>query len=481
MRRFLAPDILIRLLFPLLIISLLGIAPRPHEISRRLREVRRLLDAPSTPSTLNDIAKALAEIAEGIPWRNELWENAGVYALQGGHSAAAIDYLEQAATHNHLSQTGQIALGDAYLLNGDLTTAIQTWEASLRTADPSPDIYSRLLDVHLTLGDYPGAIADLQALTTLQPTNADLRYQLGLLLATQQPGSALAHLVQAAELDPTLTASTQAFVRSIRKARYVDDPAYAKLEVGRTLASMDEWELAAEAFHQSTLDRPDYAEAWAFLGEAHQHTSEVNLESALGDLEKAFVLEPNSLTANIFLALYWQRQGRYERALDYLEHAIDLYPDNPTLQVELGNIQAIIGDFEAAQHAYQSAIEMDPKNPTYHRLMATFSIIYEYQVRQIGLPAARQAVILAPDDPASLDTMGQVLTMSGDLTSAERYLLRALRVEPNYPPAHLHLGIIYALKGDSIRAYQKLTQASSLAPGTAIAEHAQRLLQTYSP
>ncbi|MCK4900961.1 MAG: tetratricopeptide repeat protein [Anaerolineales bacterium] len=481
MRRFLEPDIILRLLIPLIFIAILGIAPRPHEITKRLWQTHRLLEAPSSSSTSIEIAKGFAEIARRIPWRSELWEKAGLYALQGGDAAAAINYLEQAAANNHLSPAGQIALGDAYQEKGDLSTAIQAWETTLRFADPSVALYTRLLDTHLALKDYPASINDLQALIALQPTNAELRYQLGLLLTTQQPEAALAHLVQAAELDPNLSEATQTLVSSIRTARYVDDPAYSKLEAGRALASIGEWELAVEAFHQSTQDHPNYAEAWAFLGEARQHLIGADLKNALSDLEKALELDPASLTANIFLALYWQRQGHYDQALVYLVNATEFHPDNPALQVELGNTYAMLGDLEAAHQAYQSAIEMNPRNPVYLRLMAAFSIKHEYHLRQIGLPAARQAVIVAPDDPDGLDTMGQVLILLDDTSSAERFLQRALQVDPDYPPAHLHLGIIYALNGETQRAHQKFNLASSLAPDTPIAEQAQRLLQTYAP
>lgn len=475
------PDIFLRILIPLIFIVILGIAPRPHALTSRFWQTQRLLEAPTASDNTIDIANGYAEIAKRVPWRSELWEEAGLYALQGGDSTTAINYLEGAAARSHLSPAGQIALGDAYRENGELTTAIQAWEAALRISDPSVELYTRLLDTHLALKDYPASINDLQALIALQPTNAELRYRLGLLLTTQQPEAALAHLVQAAELDPSLSEATQTLVSSIRAARYVDDPSYSKLEAGRALASIGEWELALEAFHQSTQDQPGYAEAWAFLGEARQHVTDPDLDSALSDLEKALELDPTLLTANTFLALYWERRGDYKQALEYLTSAANLYPDNPAIQIELGNTYALLGDLEAAYQAYQNAIEMEPRNPMYLRLLAAFSIKYEYHVRQIGLPAARRAVILSPEGPEELDTMAQVLILLSDTASAERFLQRALDVDADYPPAHLHLGIIYALNGDIQLARQKFNQTISLAPDTPTAKQAQRLLETYAP
>ena len=64
-------------------------------------------------------------------------------------------------------------------------------------------------------------------------------------------------------------------------------------------------------------------------------------------------LDPQSVAANTFLALYWQRQRRYDLALDYLDKAARLDPRNPALQVELGNTMAIAGNLATAAAYYQ--------------------------------------------------------------------------------------------------------------------------------
>ncbi len=487
MKRLLENNLLPRLLIPLIVISLLGLAPRPHEVFRLFEKVRSALelDSPDAASV------SLSQAAEHIPWRTDLWELAGHYALTGDAPRDAIRYLEKAASLNSLSFEGQVALGDAHQQIDDLPAAIQTWEALTHAGSPSSKVYLRLLQAHRALGNYQAAISDLRTLTAIQPSDARLRYQLGLLLAAQHPESALAHLIQAADIDPDLADSVQTLENSIRTARLADDPAYTMLMVGRALASLDEWELASITLCQAAITRPDYAEAWAFLGEARQHLG-LGAESrnsgslcpgqgGLPDLQKALSLDPESLSANTLLALYWQRQDRYDLALDYIKTATNLYPRNPTLQVELGSTLATLGDLSTALLAYQHAVELAPRDPTYLRVLANFSIKHEYQLRQVGLPAARQAVIIDPDDPASLDVMGQILFLLNDSISAERFFNRSLQADRNYAPAHLHLGLIYILQGDSERALHKWVLARALAPGTPIAEQSQRLLKNYFP
>ncbi len=402
--------------------------------------------------------------------------------MVGGELPSAIEHFERAAAMGSLSLNGQIALGEAYAGSGDDRIAIEIWERSLQSQEPSPELLTRLLEAHRRLGDYPSAINVLEQLASLRPTDVALRYQLGLMLATQQPDAALAHLTQAAELDPSLEGDTQVLIDAIRSGSLSGEPAQTLFEAGRALASLGEWQLSAEAFSHATRLRPDFADAWAFWGEARQHLAEnISLQPVPYELDRALRIDPNSLSANTLMALYWRRQGRFDRALEYLRTVTALYPENPALQVELGETLALEGEPQAAILAYQQAAALAPQDPAYQRSLAGFCIRNEYEVRLTGLPAARRAVILDPQDPENLDTLGQVLVLLGDLASAERNFLRAIQLQADHAPAHLHLGLVYALQGERQLAYQEWQMVLSLAPGTAYADQTERLIENYFP
>src|SRR5690606_14389598 len=118
-----------------------------------------------------------------------------------------------------------------------------------------------------------------------------------------------------------------------------------------------------------------------------------------------------------------------------------------------------------------------PQNPSFFRLLAAFSLKYNYQPGEVALPAARRAVLLNTQDPQSLDMMAQVLIRLNDLCNAGRFARRALQVDPSYAPAHLHLGLIYRLQGQEQLAQQAFELARSLDKGGPTAEQAERLLQ----
>ena len=481
MKHLLQPGLLRRWLFLLSVIFILGLVFRPHELARDYWQVRKARGSAASGDLLA-AAQALVRLAERIPWRTGFWERAGEYALQGGDPASAVRYLSDAEATHGLSTEGLATLGMAYQQTGDASLAIQAWERAIQSGQASANVYMQLYQAHLEQGNYAAAAHDLQALAGRQPLDASLSYQLGLLLAALDPESALAHLAQAADLHPSLSASARSVIAAIRTGLLGDDPVYTLLSAGRALAALNEWQLARQAFQEAIAARPDYAEAWAFLGEASQHPEGLNQEiSALDMLEKALALDPNSLSANSLLGLYWRRQGDHERALQYYQRAAEIEANNPILQVDLGNALAHAGVFEAALAAFHKAIELAPRDPASYRHLATFSLSYEYQVRQVALPAARQALLLNPDDPASLVTMGQVLTRLGDLATAERYLSSAVRADPSHASAHLQLGLVYILRGDRQAAFSKWVLVQNLAPGTPAADHAQRLLQNYFP
>ena len=133
------------------------------------------------------------------------------------------------------------------------------------------------------------------------------------------------------------------------KRRFADHPAYTLLETGRALAKVDRWPLEAEAFHQATLARPDYAEAWAYWGEALQHpdgaddaadTCSPAKSDGLGRAAESRVTRPKSLTAQTFLPSTGSARDVMTRPWNLSRPALQLAPDNPILVAELAAVQA---------------------------------------------------------------------------------------------------------------------------------------------
>lgn len=467
-------SLLLKLALPLLFLLAVGLAPRPANLASRLQQARAALQR----GDYAPAAQTLAGLAADQPWRSSLWEEAGRAALNAGDMPAAIEHLERARQAEALSADGKLLLGDAYQFQGQMDQANAVWQDLLAAGEgASPGLYLRLADNQRAVGDYEAVEATLRAMLAAHPGQPTATYQLGLLLAARDPAAALPYLQQAAELDPAITERIDELVGAIRAARFEEDAAYQLLVTGRALANLGEWRLADLAFGRAADARPDYAEAWAYLGHAQERLGEDGQQA----LDQALELNPDSLAANLFAALHFAEADRPEMALVHLHSAAALDPERAEIQLELGNLLAGMGDLTSARRHYQRALDLAGSEASIFRDAAEFAIRYSLDVREMALPAARQAVLLEPQSPASLDTLGQVYFKLGDPVSARRHYLRALQQDPEYAPTHLHLGLVALLEGDAAAARQRFRRVLDLAPDSPAALQAQRLLEGGAP
>ncbi len=469
-----------RILIIGVLVATLGLAPLPHAASRYLAGANEALKAGDALITAVELGAA----ANYFPWRPELYALAARYALQGGESPLAIHYLKLAGAISPLTSSDLLLLGDAYLESFNSSEAELIW-TRLAGDDPTPAVYQRLADLHLEQRNYSSAIQDLRSLLAANPSDTSRYFQLGTLLAVTDPQLALPYLVQAADLDPVNAQKARTLHDKLLTAGLFDQPAYNLLVAGRQLADWGDWTLAALAFQRATSLQPAYAEAWALLGEARQQLSILQAgdrrQAGLLELNRALQLDPGSVLANTLMALHWERLQRYAMAQPYLEQAIKATPQDPFLYSELGSLLAKTGDLPAAQAAYQRATALSPTEPLFFRLLAGFALEHEIQLRELALPAARQALLLNVSDPASLDLMAQVMLALKDYHSAERFAAAAWKAGPGDAQAALHLGMAYVYLEQPYLAKYWLNCTLNAAQGTPTAAFAQRLLAYYFP
>ncbi|HVN54638.1 MAG TPA: tetratricopeptide repeat protein [Anaerolineaceae bacterium] len=460
-----------RILIPLLFGVALALYPTSFQAAKAL-ERGKVAETDQRPALA---ATQLSGAAGALPWRADLWERAGIDALEGGDSAAAIPDLERARKEGQLSLQGWLALGDAYQKQGDLAAGLATWETRASLGGGSKELFERLVDGYDQQGDLEMAVQALRRWKASEPDQAEVLYQLGLHEAVIHPGDAGVILSQAVAADSSLAEKTRTIQTALNVASLEDDAAYKLLIIGRSLASLGDWKLAAETFRRGTLARPDYAEVWAFLGEARQHLG----KDGQAELTRAEVLNPDSVLVQALKALYWQRQGKPARAVDSLTKVAGIEPENPTWQLELGNALAALGKLNQALEHYQNAVRLAPVDPFYWRALAGFCVDFNVEMKTVGLPAASQAVALDPNDPSGLDLIGEIFLKTSDTLSAERFLQRSLQASPDYAPAHYHLGFLFLQAGKTSEAYQHLSRAAQLAAGQPLGKQAQRLIDQY--
>jgi len=284
--------------------------------------------------------------------------------------------------------------------------------------------------------------------------------------------------MRAAQINPKLDPSVQSLRSALNAASLADNSAYELLVSGRALGALGNWELAAEAFRNAIAVQADYAEAWAWLGEAKQQQG----QDGSVEIKKALAFQPDSAMVESLYALYLQRQKQPIQALAAMQKAAALEPADPGWQMALGEAYELTGDLVSALKYYQSATNLAPNEPSFWRALAEFSLRNNLDLAGTGLPAARRLVELAKTDWRSDDIAGQILLETNDTVGAEALLKKAIELDPTQAAPFLHLGLLYMQTGDRTAAFSYLNQAKSgFDPDGSISWQASRLLEQYFP
>ena len=456
-----------------IILLVLILAPRPAAGILDIRQARRF-DAAGNPAAT---AAAYASAARRLPWEPSLWEKAGDAYLIGKDYYLAESAYKFAIQRQALSPSGYMGWGDTMFALGNPGGAVDLWNELMdKGGDPSL-LLPRIAHGYQDLALYSDEIKTWKKYLVYQPDNAAAHYRLGLLLATTSPADALPELMQADRLDPSLEPSVESLRSALNTAALSDDHAYEFLVSGRALGAIGNWNLAAEAFRNAITVRPDYAETWAWLGEAKQQQG----QDGSVEIERAIAFNPDSAMVESLYGLYLQRQKQPTQALAAIQKAAALEPGNPGWQMALGEAYEETGDLVTALEYYQSATKLSPDEATFWRALAEFSLRNNLDLAGTGLPAARKLVELANKDWQADDIAGQILLDTNDPVGAEALLKKAVQLDPSQAAPYLHLGLLYMETGDRAAAFSNLNQTKILDPDGPNGWQDSRLLAQYFP
>lgn len=413
------------------------------------------------------------QAARLLPWRNDLWEKTGVAAYADEDYANAIIFLNRAP---RLTEQGWVALGNSYSNTGNIPSALRAYQNGLQVYD-SPSLYAGLAYAHRGQKNWSAERNALQNKIRLDMSDAYSHYRLGLLLTFLEPEQASTELMLASSLDPETDSAVQTLTTALNLSVTQSDASEQMLTIGRALGLVGEWDLSVAAFENAIELDGENAEAWAWLGEAEQQLD----RSGSVELDRALALDHKSVIVRALRGLYWNRQGKYEQMRAEYALAAEYEPTNPAWQASLGDAYSKLGDLTAALTAYQKATELAPTDSVYWRLLAVFCAENGVRVEDVGLPAAQNAVQLAPNDPFALDALGSSYFSSGRYANAEQTLLRVIASYPNHFPAYIHLAMTHLAQGNRAAAFNQLTYVRDADAGGVYAALANEMLKQYFP
>ena len=168
-------------------------------------------------------------------------------------------------------------------------------------------------------------------------------------------------------------------------------------------------------------------------------------------------LDPTSNTrraaaSNPALGMEYMNRGQYEVALGKLRKATRDDPTFAPAETVLAVLYERIGDMDQAVKHYQKAYQIDP-------VVGDVNNNYVVYLCQTGKqPQAMMHFQKALDDPfyvspsVALTNAGSCALQAGDAATADEYLRRAIKIEPDFPDALLTMARLNYLEKNFLKS-----------------------------
>jgi serine/threonine-protein kinase len=219
-------------------------------------------------------------------------------------------------------------------------------------------------------------------------------------------------------------------------------------------------ERAVGAFQQALQQDPDYALAYAALGEAqwrfYQLTKDATrVELARKSCERALRLNDLLAPVHVSLGVLRAGTGEAEASLAAFDRALALDPASADARREKSLALEKLGRLPEAETELVEAVDLRPGYWANHNALG----VHYWRRGRYGEAerAFRKVVELAPDNVRGLANLGGLLVAQGRPEEAARHLKRAMSLQPTYAAAS-NLGLVEFDQGryaEAARAYEQ--------------------------
>jgi putative PEP-CTERM system TPR-repeat lipoprotein len=346
----------------------------------------------------------------------------------------------------------RLRLIEFLLRNNDMKQATTAAHDAVAALPNSAECLDALGRVQLAAGETNQAIATFGKLVAMQPLSPRPHLHL-----------AAAHVANK---------DTAAAEQSLRKALEIkpDD-----LEAQRSLLvvylNTKKFAQALTVARQVQLHRPKEAAGYVFEGDifAAQQEWAPSLAAYRSGLDKTgsteLAIKLHSVTAVA---------GKPDEAARLAADWLKAHPKDVQYLAYLGERAIARNDFAAAEQGYLALLQVAPANvPALNNLAwATHKL-----GKKGALAYAERANLLAPKQPALMDTLSTLLSANGDHARAIEVASAALALQPESNLLRLNLAKTYLAAGDKARARAELETLVKLGETSPVSSETQALLK----
>jgi len=197
--------------------------------------------------------------------------------------------------------------------------------------------------------------------------------------------------------------------------------------LSRSLAQVQECELALPLLAQVTREKDDYRDAWIVQGFCELTTERP--QQALASLERAYNLNPEKSEIQYFLARAHSALGQSDNAITFFEYALENgFEPKSEVRRLLAREALTKGDAALALTQYDElAKEQDATIESFDGYISTAMALDR---RDEAFTKAKEATVRFPDTAHAWNLLGWVASETGKKDEARTALAKALALDP---------------------------------------------------
>jgi tetratricopeptide (TPR) repeat protein len=178
-------------------------------------------------------------------------------------------------------------------------------------------------------------------------------------------------------------------------------------------------------------------------------------------LDKMLLANPGNLDLYINLSQIYVDAKKFGEAEKVLRRAEEQKLDKDRIMFQLATVYESQKDYDKAESLFKEILKENPKDgPTlnyFGYMLADRGIRLDEAVKYV-----QEALILEPNNPAYLDSLGWAFFKLNELQKAEKYLLQAGDMEKRDPVIADHIGDLYSRSGNLEKAQEYYRKSLSI-------------------
>lgn len=185
-------------------------------------------------------------------------------------------------------------------------------------------------------------------------------------------------------------------------------------------------------------------------------------EEAEASIEKAFLLNPDSVEAAYGYGAILMVREKYDKGLAVMRRVVALEPDHAKAYHAIGRALGNRRDHAGAIDAFGKSLKINPQNLD---VLTDMGNMFKDMGRLAEAALFHEkALSLKPDSHTVMNNLGVVRFLSCDLDGAETLYKAALSIHPDLPEALINLASVLEHKGDLETAISYCQKALALRP-----------------